>query len=1221
MKQINQPQRCPLHDTTKCTIIFFRKKRTVSVDDANKREAGDDLQKRIEELARGQYHYDMPNIECSTDKLEMNVLLGHRYVGEITIRSSNQVPMEGMIYSSSGRMVCKTTRFEGLQAKIQYEFYSEGLKEGDIHKGEIYLISNGGEYNLSFVAYISKDYKESSIGPLRHLHDVVKLAQENFSEASQFFPTAACRELLKAEEPKAALLYRGLNKGTNHKRMLEEYLCAMKKKQPVVFQVLDGKREFQELQDKVREVLQIKKDTWGYIEIQVTCDADFVSFSRNSFDTEDFVGGILNIPYAIEPKRLHAGHNYAKIVVASRLQQEEIRLHIMMPSGRVRDRELHLQVQHLQEKLTQLYMDYRFQKIVTGVWCKESVKLLDQLVSLTGEERYKLMKAQTYVINHQRQEAEWILDEFKRRHFKETNTVEWAYYLYLSTLNEREVSYVNELTEQIEEIYEDLDHPQMIFWMLLFLRGEYYENHGAKLRALQQELTGRTGSPFFYMEAFYIYQEEPYLMHELGDFEKNILLWGMKHKGITKDMYDQLRRLLRKERSFDEKVYRILCKSYEQFQEEEILEELCNYLIRFGKYSEECKRWYALAIEKELRVTNLYEAYMNSLDKRTRERIPKEVFLYFQYNNTLTFTRKALLYRQVIEQKREEPELYEHYCEIMETFAFHQMEQKHIDDNLAVLYDDVLSQGGCNAEIAAKIAELLYTCRLSNVPQHIRYVVVVQYKWKTMQVVPVVNHTAYFNVFSKDYCIILEEEDGSRTTDLGECQMEKLMHPAHYIRKCVELAPEQIPYLLHYFDVSPVEKAVNTQRTIQLRTLMQSTLISHEYRKELYQSLIRYCYQEKLYEQAEPYLTQEIFTLLEPNESVMAVEMLIELRKYEEAYQKIPQGSMHLEKNRQLALCTNLITQHEYKKEENLLCLSAHTFRRGAYNEVLLRYLVQYYDGPTSHMAAIFQAANEHHVDTAELEERLLVQMLFTTEFVECTDAIYEKFRERGGEEQIRAAYLSYYAYCSFVKKMLVSDHVFDELLQRFREHTLNQMEKLALLQWLSQKPELKKEERHISETLLGECMREGLRFKFYKQFPQEIQQEFYLYDKMFVEYRTKPGRHVILCYKSESDGVDDYREEEMQEMYEGIYVKSFVLFYGDKIQYYIKEEMDGICDITASNAIQNNESHSENEDSRYDMLNDMSVAMNMEDGQTLLHMMKKYKMRESMVNDCFYIL
>ena len=50
---------------------------------------------------------------------------------------------------------------------------------------------------------------------------------------------------------------------------------------------------------------------------------------------------------------------------------------------------------------------------------------------------YPLMKAQALVINHQKQEAEWILEEFKRE-WPDHHTPEWGYYLYIMTLLERE---------------------------------------------------------------------------------------------------------------------------------------------------------------------------------------------------------------------------------------------------------------------------------------------------------------------------------------------------------------------------------------------------------------------------------------------------------------------------------------------------------------------------------------------------------------------------------------------------------------------------------------------------------------------------------------------------------------------------------------------------------------------------------------------------------------
>ena len=83
--------------------------------------------------------------------------------------------------------------------------------------------------------------------------------------------------------------------------------------------------------------------------------------------------------------------------------------------------------------LTKLYIDYRLKKIVTGVWAKESIRLLEQLLETEENDLYRLMKAQAFLINRQRQEASWILEDYKHS-CEDKNTPEWGYYLYLCTL-------------------------------------------------------------------------------------------------------------------------------------------------------------------------------------------------------------------------------------------------------------------------------------------------------------------------------------------------------------------------------------------------------------------------------------------------------------------------------------------------------------------------------------------------------------------------------------------------------------------------------------------------------------------------------------------------------------------------------------------------------------------------------------------------------------------
>ena len=54
----------------------------------------------------------------------------------------------------------------------------------------------------------------------------------------------------------------------------------------------------------------------------------------------------------------------------------------------------------------------------------------------------------------------------------------------------------------------------------------------------------------------------------------------------------------------------------------------------------------------------------------------------------------AILYNNIIASKESEPEIYEQYRRVMSRFAMEQIEQEHVDDNLAVVYEDMLELAG-----------------------------------------------------------------------------------------------------------------------------------------------------------------------------------------------------------------------------------------------------------------------------------------------------------------------------------------------------------------------------------------------------------------------------------------------------------------------------------------------------------------------------------------------
>lgn len=1181
------------------------------------------MHRRIQELARGQFNGERPQIELSVPKIEIRLNEGQDHIGEFEIISKNKIPMRGSISSSNVRMECQNTQFEGERVVIRYQFHSEGLNEGNIQKGDFYIICNGGEYNLSFVVYISKKYARTSIGTIKKMSDFVELVRENELEASQVFLSQPFQELLTKEDETISLFYKGLYRQENVRYAMEEFLCSIHRKERVRFEVCPGPREFETLRENVQEMFTIRKNTWGYLRLSVRTDATFLEITRKEVEPEDFSGSMCNIPFVIHADRLHPGKNYARVRIESAWQTEEVVLCISQPHPKGWDPNVRLEIRKMKVELMQLYASYRLRQCVTGEWCQRSVVLFEHLSAWEDKEFYRLLKAQAYLINRQKQEAEWILDEFARKQKENQNTVAWGYYCYLQTLMEQEPSFVDKMTKQVEQLYEKLHRPPVLFWTLLFLEESYEQNYSKKWRAIEEVVDRGCHSPYLYIEAYYLLAEEPYLLQKLNGFERQVLNWAGKYNCLTREIVSRVLELAKKEKRFHPAVYRLLCQAYQKYPSKEVLETICIYLIQHCAYKTGYFEWFDQAICQGLRIPNLYEGYMMCLDARKVVGLPKEIQLYFQYNNTLTVAKKSLLYVNLIAQKEKEPRIYEQYKEIIREFALAQIRQHHIDDNLAVIYEDLLQQEEWNKELANDLAELLYTCRFTCRQEGIRYVVLIQRNWQQPIVVPVVDQVAYLPIYHSDHCVLLENMQGYRMSAMDDCQIENLMHPSHYLRKCIEFAPQQLPYQLHYFETSPIQKAIHTRQTDLLQELIEAPAISQDYRKELYRKLVIYCYENDDYELLRnSKIAGEDFMLLDQSVRIMAVESLVELKEYEAACRLLPMaGTEFMQTDRLLELCTYELGQSNQAEDPALLAMCQKVFRAGRYNESVLKYLEVYAKGPTKELAKIFFAATEAELDVSHLTERLLLQMLFTEEFVERADEIYRKYLQCNGRKQIKEAYLSYYAHCSFVQKMLIPDEIYQELFEFYQQQRPNDICKLALLQYLSQKEQLSGKEHRSMEILLEEFLEEGMYFAFYKQFDRETQLKYHMYDKCYVEYRTRPGTKVRICYQIEDIEEEEFQKEEMHEVFEGIYVKCFVLFFGEKLQYYVEEIQKDTTEITESNVVQKNEGDGEVDESRYDYLNAMAVSETLEDHETLRELAAKYQRMEQLVEEVFKVM
>ena len=1190
------------------------------------------MRRRIQQLSEGKFSYDRPLLTFSTDRVDIEVLEGKDHTGDFVITSANHVPMRGIIYTSDTRMECLTPQFEGEEVRIRYQYHSNGLVEGDIQKGEFFVICNQGEYNLSFVVSVSRLYAETSVGKVRGLNDFALLAKQSAAEAYQLFYSPGFRNIMKGDESRELLLYEGMCQGPASRQKVEEFLIGIRKKQPVELALTAAEMTCESVMESRREIVELTKSQWGYLDIEVTSDADFLEPERRKLTEEDFIGSVCEFPYYIREEALHAGWNFGRLCFS--FPGGEIALTVRASRSQrkmTQERTERLEVKRGRIRLLQLYMDYRLRKIVTGVWAGRSAEVLEHLMALCpNEELYPLMKAQALIVNKQRQEAAWILEEYKRgstgEHAARRDTPVWGYYLYLCTLMEREPSYVDRLAEEIEQLSRKYPDDSLLFWIRLFVREGYYRDHAKRYKAIEQwMMAGKSRSPFLYLEAYYLLWQDPYLLRRMGSFEIGVLDWARKQDAITRDLALQVMHIVQEQKDFDRLIYRILEACFKVEQGDEMLSVICGYLIKGQCYGTGYHHWFEQGIVRELRLTGLYEAYLMSMDAREVSAVPKMIQMYFQYDSALSYQQKAVLFVNIIAGKEHQPEVYRKYRRTMEQFAMEQMEAGHISDNLAVVYDEMLRVGVLNDELAHRLAAILFTHKLTCAETGISRVMVWHEEIKEPQTVPVVNGVAYVQVYTPHYCVLLEDTRGNCFCRESAFRDEAMMNPAAYLERCLTFAPDESAYLLYALQ-APDEVVKEEERMDCIARLLGLNVVSRRYQSGLMSEALQYCRRQEedpLYhgDGLERYLHKADAALLPAADKRLLMELYVRTHHLAEAYALAQlYGYDYMGSAARVTLCSYAITESGFEEDDFLSGLAESTFGLGKYNDILLIYLCKYYSGATRQMAELWKAAGAFQIDTFDLEERILTQMLYTTEYTPYAEQIYDSYYAGGGRELICMAYLSYFAHMYLTQDAIVPAHVFTQVRDRVQNgQETNDACRLGLLKYLSEREHMTETQRKLADELLAVYIGRGSYFSFYRHLPPEFIQKYQLYDKFFLEYHTTPHSRVVVHFRM---GEEAYQAEDLAEVYDGIYVRGFVLFFGETVQYYLTEETDSGSKVVESNCIQNHNILPSGENQgRYAKLNEILLQLTLADSGSLKHQMKEYYGMLRVTEEAFKLL
>jgi len=1179
---------------------------------------------RVNQYINGNFDYEGGTLFFSCARIELEVMPGTVYSGSFELEEESGDIVSGKVYSSEMRMQCVDDTFRAPKAEIEFTFDATRLDPSDVVQGEFYIISDKGEYVLPFVVNMVRDVMDSSMGNIKNLFHFTNLAKSNWEEACKVFAHPGFIEVLNGNEEKFKNLYRGLVTCEDVNRSLEEFLIGINKKQKIEYipDKFQLKLENQGTQDV--QVIKIERNGWGYTQLEVTVEGDFLHVEKGVLTDNDFLGNCCNYEIFVDGDLLHEGNNFANVIFSH--PYGNFCVEVLVHKSTTHKKAVGLRRQKsMIYSLTRHYLDYRMMKLGQNKWLSLTQDLLSHRKNLEDDGvESALFEAQLLITQERYNEAKWILDHAFADE-EELDAPLYCYYLYLTTLYNMDEVYTKEVAKKVQNIFERQSSDWRIAWLLLYLSKDLKKSATMKWNFCLQQIKNGCKSPIFYVEAIHLLNSHPELLMRLGTAEKYLIHFGVKNEILTSELIHQVVYIAGKTKEFDPYILKTLMMLYEKNAQDDILESICITLMKGNCTDERYFIWYEKGIQKHLQITKLYEYYMMSLNLNEDTELSKRVLMYFSYECTLEPERTAYLYAYVEKNKHKLTDLYEIYASQIERFLLKQLYAGKIDVHLAYLYQEVVVGRMMTPDNARQLAGLLLKHEIRVEDKRICRVVVLDERLKEPLIYPVEDGMALVELPGSDYTLLLEDWEGNRYFTTREYSTYCYFLPRKLMSSVSVYAADDLILNLYLCSGNKEYLIINEQNVRRYEFLERCDVIEEEYAKMIRMKLFSYYFEADDAVAFEEFMLRLTPDSIPKKDRAELVRYLAIRGYYNEAYQYILYyGPKQIDPKTIVRVCSARLEQED-AADETMTHVVYSAFERGKYNENLLYYLIKNYGGPLKKLRNIWKAAKDFALNSHEICEKIILQMLETKAYIGEEKSIFKDYALHGARADVELAYIAWNSYQYMVEDRIVDAFVFTDLETLYEKG--EDIPNVCMLAYLKHHAEnvreLPQQSKKVCSDFLHELIAcEKIMMPYFLEYKEISDDVAALHNMTLVEYKGNPGSTVVIHYmvNQGEDSEGGYIREEMRNMYGGIFVKMFLLFFGESLQYYITEEYDNREQLTESGTVQKNDALSELSNDRYSMINDIAVANTLKDYATVRNLLSDYEKTKYLTEQLFTI-
>lgn len=1189
------------------------------------------MKEKINRLAKGIIDSDKPKMSWMPDNIDETLRMNTVVQKNLWIGSDNGLSVKGFVYSSNLRVRIPgdNNSFGGLRCRISYEVDATFLTAGDTISGSFYLVTNCGEKEIPYQFHVDVADAGKVLGDLKTAEDFLHVAEEDIETALRLLEYPDFIEVPFMQDLHVRALYDGLKGHGSRSNFLEEFLVGLSVKKAVRLTIPDKGLVYTDLSENVEDTIDIHMNNWGSTYIEISADGGFIHLPKKSATQADFEDGLLKLPVHILAGRLHAGKNFGAVLIHT--ARKTVRIPVEA-SGTCGCDRAHMSYQRELGKYLSARLAYE-----DGTGGDEALYQMQRELDLMKVMQYdsglQLLQAELYHLTGKDDKAKQILDELRDSAVINTSgdrkLVCLYRYLYVKITGSAEHRDV--LIRLLQQYAAEEEGSSLFYYlMLLKLDEELQKNPLTVLISMDKEFKDGCHSPFLYSAGLKLLESDPILLDNAGDFELHALYYGARKKIISRELALASVKVVSVSRVYREFYRRLLTELYELYPEKSILEALCAMLIRGDRREKAYFEWYRRALEAGLNLTRLYEYYLYAMPENYDRQIPKEVFLYFSYSSNLDADSVAKLYANLLNYENTNSEIYRTYERQMEQFAVEQLFKSRMNGALAVLYRKLIYPELVDTQMARLLPGILKSNRIECSETKMKYVIVRHEEQMTEDAYLLNDGIAYVPLFSKQEVILFQDENEARYST-ADCKVEPVFENVdELLNTCFEMNPSHPLLFINACEKACCKDVLTGDDAALLEHADQKIKLHPLFREKVLSAIVRY-YMKMADGTEKTEKDDSVSYLLSLNKDQLpreerngVCETFIRCGHFTEAYDMVSRyGAEGLSIHMLLLLCEKILLKNLFDRDEQLLHLTWFVFENESPDSVILDYLCEHFNGTTDQMYRVLMQALRLHVETYDLEERMVAQMLFTGNTVKM-DRVFELYasRKKTGDNIVRA-YFTVKSVEYFLENRPTDDKVFAFLEGAIQgssdRERIPDIYLLALTKYYATLPELSEDQRRLCQSVIDVLLDAGMIFAYFKNLAKFIHIPGNILDKEVIEYHGDRNIRPYLKLRIRPQE-EEFHYEEMRLIYRDIYVRDKVIFEGEVLEYQIEEEENGNRVVKEKGEIVCREVSGRSRDSRFAALNEMSLSLKVKNEAALREKMCEYQKKDEVVGKLFQI-